>query len=121
MPDDKSKAGGQDRRRINVDEDYELRDWSKKFGVTQEELKAAVRSVGDQHAEEVGRRRRSAGALSSIPQGAMRSRASVHCARPPHMPQRSAAVCTGASHSCFNSLVSMQTVMEQPAISREVT
>jgi len=48
MPDDKSKAGGQDRRRINVDEDYELRDWSKKFGVTQEELKAAVRSVGDQ-------------------------------------------------------------------------
>ena len=44
MPDDKSKAGGQDRRRINVDEDYELRD----FGVTQEELKAAVRSVGDQ-------------------------------------------------------------------------
>ena len=36
MPDDKSKAGGQDRRRINVDEDYELRDWSKKFGVTQE-------------------------------------------------------------------------------------
>jgi len=48
MPDDKSKAGGRDRRRINVDEDYELRDWSKKFGVTQEELKAAVRSVGDQ-------------------------------------------------------------------------
>jgi hypothetical protein len=44
MPDDKSKAGGQDRRRINVDEDYELRD----FGVTQEELKAAVRFVGDQ-------------------------------------------------------------------------
>jgi hypothetical protein len=31
-----------------VNEDYELRDWSKRFGVTQEELKAAVRSVGDQ-------------------------------------------------------------------------
>ena len=48
MPDDKSKRGGQDRTRIDVDEEYEVRDWSEKFGVTQEELKAAVRSVGDQ-------------------------------------------------------------------------
>ena len=46
MPDDKSKAGRQDRDRINVNEDYELRDWSKKFGVTPEELKKAVQSVG---------------------------------------------------------------------------
>lgn len=29
MSDDKSKSGGQDRQRINVNEDYELRDWSK--------------------------------------------------------------------------------------------
>ena len=47
MADDKSKRGGQDRTRIDVNEDYELRDWSKKFGVTKEELKAAVKSVGD--------------------------------------------------------------------------
>ena len=47
MPDDKSKRGGQDRKRINVNEDYELRDWSKKFGVSQAELKAAVKAVGD--------------------------------------------------------------------------
>ena len=47
MPDDKSKRGAQDRKRINVNEDYELRDWSKKFGVSQEELKAAVQAVGD--------------------------------------------------------------------------
>jgi uncharacterized protein DUF3606 len=47
MPDDKSKRGGQDRNRINVNEDYELRDWSKKFGVSQDELKAAVKAVGD--------------------------------------------------------------------------
>ena len=46
MPDDKSKRGGQDRKRINVNEDYELRDWSKKFGVSQDELKAAVKAVG---------------------------------------------------------------------------
>ncbi|MDQ0028084.1 hypothetical protein J2X90_005937 [Variovorax paradoxus] len=46
MADDKSKPGGQDRTRINVNEDYELRDWSKKFGVTPEQLKAAVQAVG---------------------------------------------------------------------------
>ncbi len=46
--DDKTKRGGQDRTRINVNQDYELRDWSDKFGVTKEELKAAVEAVGDQ-------------------------------------------------------------------------
>jgi len=44
--DDKKKPGGQDRSRINVNEDYELRDWSKKFGVTPDELKAAVKVAG---------------------------------------------------------------------------
>ena len=46
MADDKTKPGGQDRSRINVNEDYELRDWSKKFGVTEDQLKAAVKAVG---------------------------------------------------------------------------
>ena len=48
MPDHKSKPGGQDRTRIDVSEPYELRDWSEKFGVSQEQLRAAVRAVGDQ-------------------------------------------------------------------------
>jgi hypothetical protein len=47
MSDDKSKSGGQDRKRINVHEDYELRDWSKSLNVTPEQLKKAVASVGD--------------------------------------------------------------------------
>jgi len=47
MADDTTKAGGQDRKRINVHQDYELRDWSKKFGVSQQELKKAVQKVGD--------------------------------------------------------------------------
>jgi hypothetical protein len=46
MADDKSKVGWQDRDRINVHEDYEVRDWSKKFGVTPDELKKAVQKVG---------------------------------------------------------------------------
>lgn len=47
MADDKSKSGGQDRQRINLNEDYEIRDWAKKFAVTQDELRQAVAKVGD--------------------------------------------------------------------------
>ena len=47
MSDDKSKPGGQDRKRINVDEDYEVRDWSKRQGVSADKLRAAVKAVGD--------------------------------------------------------------------------
>jgi Protein of unknown function (DUF3606) len=31
MSNDKSKRGGSDRTRMNVNESYELRDWSNKF------------------------------------------------------------------------------------------
>ncbi|KQY88285.1 DUF3606 domain-containing protein [Pelomonas sp. Root1444] len=47
MPDDKSKTGGQDRKLISLSEAYEVRDWSKKFGVTADELRAAVKAVGN--------------------------------------------------------------------------
>ena len=47
MPDDVKQRGGQDRTRIDVSEAYELRDWSKKFGVTTEQLQEAVKAVGD--------------------------------------------------------------------------
>ena len=47
MSDSKQQTGDQDRERINVHQDYELRDWSKKYGVTPDELKKAVAKVGD--------------------------------------------------------------------------
>ncbi|GHD03474.1 hypothetical protein GCM10007320_63590 [Pseudorhodoferax aquiterrae] len=46
MADDKTKSGGSDRTRINVNEDYELRDWASKLSVTPERLKEAVQAVG---------------------------------------------------------------------------
>lgn len=46
MTDDRSQRGPQDRTRININEDYELQYWSSKFGVSREELVAAVRAVG---------------------------------------------------------------------------
>jgi hypothetical protein len=47
MPDDKSKAHGQDRARIDVNQDYELRDWAKSLNTTPERVKEAVQAVGD--------------------------------------------------------------------------
>jgi len=46
MTDDKSQTSGQDRARINLSEDYEVRDWSEKFGVTPDRLREAVGAVG---------------------------------------------------------------------------
>jgi Protein of unknown function (DUF3606) len=47
MADEKSIKGPQDRNRINLSEDYEVRYWSEKFGVTPERLRAAVKNVGN--------------------------------------------------------------------------
>jgi hypothetical protein len=44
--DNKKDPGRPDRDRINVNEDYELQDWSEKFGVSPEELRKAVQAVG---------------------------------------------------------------------------
>jgi hypothetical protein len=41
-----------DRERIDVHEEYELRYWTQKFGVTEQQLEAAVREVGT-NAEDV--------------------------------------------------------------------
>ena len=45
MSDDKSKVAA-DRKRIDVNSDYELRDWSKSLGVSPAELKETVKKVG---------------------------------------------------------------------------
>ncbi|AZG86080.1 DUF3606 domain-containing protein [Pseudomonas syringae pv. pisi str. PP1] len=46
MPDDLTKTGASDRNKVNVNQAHELRDWSKKFGVTEQQLKDAVKAVG---------------------------------------------------------------------------
>jgi hypothetical protein len=48
MSDNLQNRGGSDRQRIDVNQDYELRDWSKKFGVSPDQLKEAVQAVGTQ-------------------------------------------------------------------------
>ena len=46
MSDDPKNRGAQDRSRIDVSQDHELRYWTKELGVDEETLKAAVRKVG---------------------------------------------------------------------------
>ncbi|MEO7548599.1 MAG: DUF3606 domain-containing protein [Ramlibacter sp.] len=46
MSDDKSNRGPADAARINVSEDYEVRYWTKKFGVNADKLRDAVSKVG---------------------------------------------------------------------------
>ncbi|WPB58319.1 DUF3606 domain-containing protein [Xylophilus sp. GOD-11R] len=50
MSDDKRMTGGQDRDRISLSEDYEVRDRSTKFGFSADERRAAARAVGNRAA-----------------------------------------------------------------------
>lgn len=47
MADDLGNRNSPDRERINVNEDYGVRDWTKKFGVSEDGLRRAVQAVGD--------------------------------------------------------------------------
>ena len=46
MADDQTNRGPQDAARINIQEDYEVAYWTKKFGCTRDELTACVKRVG---------------------------------------------------------------------------
>ena len=46
MSDDLSKRRPQDASKVNVHEAWELEYWCKKFGVTAQQLKDAVKAVG---------------------------------------------------------------------------
>lgn len=46
MSDDLKNRGEQDRLRINVHEEHEVRYWTKELSVTGEELERAVKDVG---------------------------------------------------------------------------
>jgi hypothetical protein len=47
MADSKSDVGSPDRDRISLSEDYEVRDWTKSLGVSEERLREAVKAVGN--------------------------------------------------------------------------
>jgi hypothetical protein len=58
MADDLKNRGAQDRARVNIHEDHEVRYWTEKWGVTKEQLVAAVGKAGvsvDAVAKELGK------------------------------------------------------------------
>lgn len=46
MADNLKETGKPDDSRINVDQDHELNYWSKKFGISRDELRTAVQAAG---------------------------------------------------------------------------
>jgi hypothetical protein len=44
---DNTKQTGLDRKLISLEEDYEVRDWTKSLGCTAAELREAVKAVGN--------------------------------------------------------------------------
>ena len=46
MADNLQDRGPQDRSRININEDWELRYWTKELGVTEDQLRKTVQRVG---------------------------------------------------------------------------
>ncbi len=46
MSDNLQKSGQQDRSRINVHEEWEVRYWTEALGVSRQELEQAVAAVG---------------------------------------------------------------------------
>ncbi|HYD11471.1 MAG TPA: DUF3606 domain-containing protein [Allosphingosinicella sp.] len=46
MADDLKDRGAQDRARININEEHEVRYWTEALGVNEQQLRAAVAEVG---------------------------------------------------------------------------
>jgi hypothetical protein len=46
MADDKTERGPADATRINVNEAYEMRYWTRALGVTEQKLRSAVAAAG---------------------------------------------------------------------------
>jgi hypothetical protein len=46
MPDDRTRKSLHDRSQISLIEDYEVRYWTQRFGVSEDELRAAINRVG---------------------------------------------------------------------------
>ena len=45
MADDLKNRGAQDRARVNIHEDHEVAYWTKKWGISKEQLAAAVKKA----------------------------------------------------------------------------
>ncbi|AZO62068.1 MAG: DUF3606 domain-containing protein [Mesorhizobium sp.] len=47
MADDKSKRGGSDRNRVSADDDYEVRHFANKVGLTAQQVRDLIKQHGN--------------------------------------------------------------------------
>ena len=43
----KREISRQEQKRLNIEEEFELRDWTERYGVSADKIREAVRVVGD--------------------------------------------------------------------------
>jgi hypothetical protein len=46
VADDPNQRGGADRQRVSLEQEHEVRYWTKELGVSEQQLREAVRAVG---------------------------------------------------------------------------
>jgi uncharacterized membrane protein len=51
MPDDKTKVGKPDHDRVSADQDYEVRQFAEKHGLTPEKVRDLIARVGNKRAD----------------------------------------------------------------------
>jgi hypothetical protein len=51
MADDKSKRGGQDRRRVSGSEGYEVGYFARKHGISRDQAEGLIKKVGNDRAK----------------------------------------------------------------------
>ena len=47
MPDDKSKTGGSDRRKVAAGQDYEVDHFARKHGISRDEARKLIDRIGN--------------------------------------------------------------------------
>jgi hypothetical protein len=55
MADNLQDKGATDRARINLTEDYEVKYWTRKFGITEAQLQQAAEKAGSNSVAEIER------------------------------------------------------------------
>jgi hypothetical protein len=63
MSDNKNDRGKQDRTRINMNEDYEIQYWTKKWNISPQQLRGAGRATGSSAVSKIEKYLKEKGAI----------------------------------------------------------
>jgi hypothetical protein len=55
MSDNKNKRGYQDRSKVSTSEPYEVKQWTKHWGISHQQLTGAIRATGSHGVKTIGK------------------------------------------------------------------